>query len=95
MALRCNREFVQGVTTEQKVGMLLDKTTFYADTGFMSICDDEETEVAITDVHIGNVERTIRIGDQMNLLADTECQGLCQLYYSLACEDTRIRGGVM
>ena len=95
VALRCNREFVQEVTTGQKVGMLLDKTTFYADTGFMSICDDEETEVAITDVHIGNVERTIRIGDQMNLLADTECQGLCRLYYSLACEDTRIRGGIM
>ena len=74
VALRCNREFLQEVTTGQKVGMLLDKTTFYADTGFMSKCDDEEIEVAITDVHMGNVLRTIRIVDQMNLLADAECQ---------------------
>ena len=53
VAQRCNREFVQEVTTGQKVELLLDKTTFYAE------------------------------------------QGLCQLYYSLACEDTRIRGGVV
>ena len=48
VALRYNREFVQEVTTGQKVGILLDKTNFYAeqggqiyDTGFMSRCDDE------------------------------------------------------
>ena len=48
VALRCNREFVQVVTTGQKVGIVLDKTNFYAeqggqiyDTGFMSKCDDE------------------------------------------------------
>ena len=48
MALRCNREFVQEVNTGQRVGILLDKTNFYAeqggqiyDTGFMSKCDDE------------------------------------------------------
>lgn len=48
MALRCNREFVQEVNTGQKVGILLEKTNFYAeqggqiyDTGFMSKCDDE------------------------------------------------------
>ena len=61
----------------------------------MSKCDDEETEVVIKDVHMGSVEGTIRVGDQMNLLADTERQGLCRLYYSLACEDTRIRGGIV
>lgn len=48
MALRCNKEFVQEVTSGQRVGILLDKTNFYAeqggqiyDTGFMSKCDDE------------------------------------------------------
>ena len=48
VALRCNREFVQEVGTGQRVGILLDKTNFYAeqggqiyDTGFMSKCDDE------------------------------------------------------
>ena len=48
VAMRRNREFVQEVTTGQKVGILLDKTNFYAeqggqiyDTGFMSKCDDE------------------------------------------------------
>jgi len=48
VALRHNREFVQEVKTGQKVGILLDKTSFYAeqggqifDTGFMAKCDDE------------------------------------------------------
>lgn len=48
VALRWNREFVQEVSSGQKVGILLDKTNFYAeqggqiyDTGFMSKCDDE------------------------------------------------------
>ena len=48
VALRCNKQFVQEVTAGQKVGILLNKTNFYAeqggqmyDTGFMSKCDDE------------------------------------------------------
>lgn len=48
IALRHNRQFVQEVQSGQQVGVLLDKTSFYAeqggqiyDTGFMIKVDDE------------------------------------------------------
>ena len=48
VALRYNRQFVQEVNSGQQVGILLDKTSFYAeqggqiyDTGFMIKVDDE------------------------------------------------------
>jgi len=48
VALRHNRQFVQEVSSGQQVGVLLDKTNFYAeqggqiyDTGFMIKVDDE------------------------------------------------------
>jgi len=48
VALRFNKEFVEGVSGGQLCGVLLDQTNFYAeqggqlyDTGFMTKVDDE------------------------------------------------------
>ncbi|XP_076470939.1 alanine--tRNA ligase, cytoplasmic-like [Babylonia areolata] len=85
MALRCNKAFVEEVSTGQECGVLLDKTCFYAeqggqiyDEGFMVKEGDEAVEFRVKNVqvrggfvlHIGVIEGTLRVGDAMKLLID-------------------------
>lgn len=86
IALRCNKQFVDEVTTGQECGILLDKTCFYAeqggqiyDLGYMVKVEDESVEFSIKNVqvrggyivHIGNIEGTLKKGDKVNLHLDT------------------------
>ncbi|CAH1779871.1 unnamed protein product [Owenia fusiformis] len=86
-ALRCNKEFVQEVTSGQECGVLLDCTCFYAeqggqiyDEGFMVKENDEEVEFSVKNVqvrggyvlHIGNIEGNLKVGDTMKLNVDLD-----------------------
>ncbi|PVD20508.1 hypothetical protein C0Q70_18664 [Pomacea canaliculata] len=85
IALRCNKQFVEEVTTGQECGVLLDRTCFYAeqggqiyDEGFMVKDGEEDVEFKVKNVqvrggyvlHIGIIEGTLRVGDVMNLSVD-------------------------
>ncbi|XP_033333282.2 alanine--tRNA ligase, cytoplasmic [Megalopta genalis] len=86
LALRCNKTFVDEVSSGEEVGILLDQTNFYAeqggqiyDEGFIVKIDDEETEVRIKNVqirggyvlHIGSVgQGVLRKGDKVHLNVD-------------------------
>ncbi|KAI4497616.1 hypothetical protein M0802_007386 [Mischocyttarus mexicanus] len=86
IALRHAKTFVEEVRSGQEVGILLDKTNFYAeqggqiyDEGFLVKVDDEETEIRITNVqvrggyvlHIGTVgEGVLKKGDKVHLNID-------------------------
>lgn len=85
IALRFNNQFVDQVTSGQECGVLLDKTNFYAesggqiyDQGFMVKVGDESTEFSIQLVynkggyilHIGVVEGTLKVGDEVVLHLD-------------------------
>ncbi|GAB0093950.1 Alanine--tRNA ligase [Sergentomyia squamirostris] len=78
VALRVGSEFVQEVTAGQTVGVLLDKTYFYAesggqiyDHGVLTALGDVEGELFVEKVfnhggyilHIGKVEGCLRLGD--------------------------------
>ncbi|XP_046821059.1 alanine--tRNA ligase, cytoplasmic [Vespa crabro] len=87
IALRHSKTFVEEVHSGQEIGILLDKTNFYAeqggqiyDEGFLVKVDDEETEIRITNVqvrggyvlHIGTVgEGVLKKGDKVYLNIDT------------------------
>ncbi|XP_014616197.1 PREDICTED: alanine--tRNA ligase, cytoplasmic isoform X3 [Polistes canadensis] len=87
IALRHAKTFVEEVHSGEEVGILLDKTNFYAeqggqiyDEGFLVKVDDEETEIRITNVqvrggyvlHIGTVgEGVLKKGDKVHLNVDT------------------------
>ncbi|ELU16117.1 hypothetical protein CAPTEDRAFT_155717 [Capitella teleta] len=86
-ALRSNKTFVDQVTSGQEVGVVLDKTCFYAtqggqmfDEGFIVKVDDEDTELKVHDVqvrggyvlHVGVVEGTLSVGDNVRLQVDVE-----------------------
>jgi len=81
LGLRMNKEFVQEVPGGNRCGVLLDKTSFYAeqggqiyDTGYINKEDgDQDVEFAVADVqvhgsyviHIGNLEGTLAVGDRV------------------------------
>lgn len=81
LALRRNKQFVDQVKSGEDVGVLLDKTSFYAeqggqiyDEGFLVHVDDESTEICVKNVqvrggyvlHIGTVgEGTLKVGDKV------------------------------
>ncbi|GJQ69695.1 hypothetical protein Trydic_g22267 [Trypoxylus dichotomus] len=86
IALRYNKEFVEEVRSGQECGVLLDKTTFYAeqggqiyDTGYIVKIGDESVEFTVKNVqvrggyvmHIGNLEGVLRVGDKVVLQIDT------------------------
>lgn len=85
IALRYNKTFVQEVTSGQECGVLLDRTSFYAeqggqiyDEGFLVKEGDEEVEFKVKNtqvrggyvLHIGVIEGTLRVGDRMKLFVD-------------------------
>ncbi|XP_018345556.1 PREDICTED: alanine--tRNA ligase, cytoplasmic isoform X2 [Trachymyrmex septentrionalis] len=88
IALRRAKTFVDEVSSGEEVGILLDRTNFYAeqggqiyDEGFLVKVDDETTEIRIKNVqvragyvlHIGTVgEGTLRKGDKVHTNVDTE-----------------------
>ncbi|XP_047480705.1 alanine--tRNA ligase, cytoplasmic-like isoform X1 [Penaeus chinensis] len=87
IAIRYNNQFVDEVKSGYRCGIVLDKTNFYAesggqmyDEGFMVKIGDEETEFKVESVevkggfvcHIGVVEGTIKLGDEMNMSIDWE-----------------------
>ncbi|CAL4125278.1 unnamed protein product [Meganyctiphanes norvegica] len=87
IAIRYNSTFVNEVKSGNRCGLLLDKTNFYAesggqmyDEGFMVKVGDEETEFKVESVevkggyvcHIGVVEGTIKVNDELNLTFDHE-----------------------
>jgi len=85
-ALRVNSELVKSAKSGDRVGVVLDRTSFYAeqggqvyDTGFMVNEADDGNEMRVTDVqvkagyviHKGIVEGSIALGDVMKLSIDT------------------------
>ncbi|XP_013200543.1 alanine--tRNA ligase, cytoplasmic [Amyelois transitella] len=86
LALRRNKEFVHEVFSGQECGIILDKTSFYAeqggqiyDEGYMVKVDDDTTEFTVNNVqvkagyvlHTGKVEGTLKVGDTLSLHIDT------------------------
>ncbi|GFX50064.1 alanine--tRNA ligase, cytoplasmic [Trichonephila clavipes] len=87
LALRFQKEFVDQVGGLQNCGIILDRTSFYAESGGQ-MCDvglmvkenDEDTEVSIKEVqlqggyvvHIGTTCNDLRVGDKMKLLINEE-----------------------
>jgi len=85
VALRMNKEFVDEVPSGNRCGVLLDKSSFYAeqggqmyDTGFITKEDNQDVEFAVADVqvhggyviHIGNLEGTLKVGDKVKCNID-------------------------
>ncbi|XP_055541454.1 alanine--tRNA ligase, cytoplasmic [Wyeomyia smithii] len=86
LALRFNNAFVDEVQAGQECGVILDKTNFYAesggqiyDQGYLVKVNDESTEFNVNLVynrggyilHIGVVEGTLRVGDEVACHMDT------------------------
>ncbi|XP_011170505.1 alanine--tRNA ligase, cytoplasmic isoform X2 [Solenopsis invicta] len=88
IALRRAKAFVDEVSSGEEVGILLDRTNFYAeqggqifDEGFLVKVDDEATEIRVKNVqvragyvlHIGTVgEGKLRKGDKVHTNVDTK-----------------------
>ncbi|CAH0603202.1 unnamed protein product [Chrysodeixis includens] len=87
VALRRDKQFVNEVTSGQECGIILDKTSFYAeqggqifDEGYMVKTDDESVEFVVKNVqvkggyvlHTGKVEGSLKVGDTLSLHIDTE-----------------------
>lgn len=85
IAIRHNKSFNQEVSSGVECGILLDRTCFYAesggqtyDEGFFIKVGDEGTEFTVKNVqvrggyvvHMGNVEGTLRVGDEVKLNID-------------------------
>ncbi|XP_021935281.1 alanine--tRNA ligase, cytoplasmic isoform X2 [Zootermopsis nevadensis] len=84
--LRHSKKFMDCVTSGNECGVLLDRTSFYAeqggqiyDEGFLVKVGDESVEFSVKNVqirggyilHIGTVEGTLRVGDEVSLHIDT------------------------
>ncbi|KAL0125102.1 hypothetical protein PUN28_004327 [Cardiocondyla obscurior] len=98
IALRRAKKFVDEVSSGEEVGILLDRTNFYAeqggqiyDEGFLVKIDDETTEIRIINVqvragyvlHIGIVfEGTLKKGDKVHANVDTERRRLVMANHS-------------
>ncbi|XP_055943134.1 alanine--tRNA ligase, cytoplasmic-like [Argiope bruennichi] len=87
LALRIQKAFTDKVENGQECGIILDRTSFYAesggqiyDLGFMVKEDDEDTEFSVKEVqlqggyviHIGTLCGTLKVGDKLKLLIDEE-----------------------
>ncbi|XP_026738557.1 alanine--tRNA ligase, cytoplasmic [Trichoplusia ni] len=87
VALRRDKQFVNEVNSGQECGIILDKTSFYAeqggqifDEGYMVKTDDESVEFVVKNVqvkggyvlHTGKVEGSLKVGDTVSLHIDTE-----------------------
>lgn len=87
LALRIKKQFTDQVENGQECGIILDQTSFYAesggqiyDLGFMVKEDDEDTEFVLKDVqlqggyvvHIGTLCGTLKVGDKLKLIIDEE-----------------------
>ncbi|GAB6030509.1 hypothetical protein CHUAL_007371 [Chamberlinius hualienensis] len=87
IALRCRKQFVEEANSEPELGLLLDKTNFYAeqggqiyDEGFIVKIGDEGTEFSVKNVqvkggyvmHLGSLEGLIKVGDKVQLNIDEE-----------------------
>lgn len=87
LVLRRNKQFVKEVTSGQECGIILDRSTFYAeqggqiyDEGYMLKTDDDSVEFTVKNVqvkagyvlHTGVVEGTLKVGDNVSLHIDTE-----------------------
>ncbi|XP_028040907.1 alanine--tRNA ligase, cytoplasmic [Bombyx mandarina] len=87
VALRKNKEFVSEISSGQECGVILDRTSFYAeqggqifDEGYMVKIDDETVEFTVKNVqvkggyvlHAGKVEGILKVGDTLSLHIDTE-----------------------
>ncbi|CAG5121830.1 unnamed protein product, partial [Candidula unifasciata] len=85
IGLRFNKQFVDSVSTGQECGILLDRTSFYAeqggqifDEGFIVRDGSEDDEFRVKNVqvrggyilHIGTVEGLFKVGDIVRLLVD-------------------------
>ncbi|KAL6444705.1 hypothetical protein ACFW04_002050 [Cataglyphis niger] len=98
IAMRRAKTFVDQVTSGEEVGILLDKTNFYAeqggqiyDEGFLVKVDDEATEIRVKNVqvragyvlHIGTVGGgTLRKGDKVHTNVDTARRRLIMANHS-------------
>ncbi|XP_018322304.1 alanine--tRNA ligase, cytoplasmic [Agrilus planipennis] len=86
VALRHSKQFVDKISSGQESGIILDKTSFYAeqggqiyDTGFIVKAGDDSVEFAVKNVqvrggyviHIGTVEGVLCKGDKVELYVDT------------------------
>lgn len=85
LSIRYQKQFVDQATSGQQVALILDKTNFYAeqggqifDEGFMTSLSKEDTEFLVKNtqvrggyvMHIGTVEGTISVGDEVKLQVD-------------------------
>ncbi|CAL8070160.1 unnamed protein product [Orchesella dallaii] len=85
VAIRYQKQFVDQATSGQQVALILDQTNFYAeqggqifDEGFMTSLSKEDTEFLVKNsqvrggyvLHIGTVEGTIAVGDEVKLQVD-------------------------
>lgn len=86
LAIRFNGQFVDEVSSGQECGLILDQTNFYAesggqiyDQGYFVKVNDEATEFSVKTVankggyviHIGVVEGTLNVGDDIEIHLDT------------------------
>jgi len=87
LKIRYNKQFVLEASTGQKCGILLDKTSFYAeqggqiyDTGYMVKSSDSETEFKVDNcqvqggyvLHVGTVVGELRVDDILELFIDED-----------------------
>lgn len=85
VVLRYNKQFVDEVVTGQECGVILDRTSFYAeqggqiyDTGYIVKKEDDSVEFTVRNVqvrggyviHIGVIEGTLKKGDKVILHID-------------------------
>ncbi|XP_052864550.1 alanine--tRNA ligase, cytoplasmic [Anopheles cruzii] len=87
VALRCDGAFVEEVHAGQECGVIVDRTNFYAESGgqiydqgfLVKVGDESGSELIVTMVynrggyilHIGVVEGTLRVGDEVDCHIDT------------------------
>ncbi|XP_037712414.1 alanine--tRNA ligase, cytoplasmic [Drosophila subpulchrella] len=97
VALRFENQFVNEISSGQKAGIVLDKTNFYAesggqiyDQGALVKVNDEANEFLVDRVynrggyilHIGVVEGTLKVGDELELHIDVERRWLTSKNHS-------------
>ncbi|OWF41828.1 Alanine--tRNA ligase, cytoplasmic [Mizuhopecten yessoensis] len=85
LAIRHSKQFVDEVTSGRECGILLDRTSFYAeqggqiyDQGFLVKVNEEDTEFQVRNVqvrggyvlHIGVIVGTLKVGDTVQLSID-------------------------
>lgn len=85
LGLRFNKEFVDKVTNGQKCGVLLDKTSFYAeqggqiyDVGYFKKVGDETCEFSVENcqvqggyvLHVGIIVGNLKVGDMVDMHID-------------------------